>query len=395
MNTAAETKPRIQSIDLLRGLVMVIMALDHCRDFLHFDSANGSDPLDFKTTTTGLFLTRWITHYCAPIFLFLAGTSIYFGSKRRSLKAVSGFLITRGLWLIVLEVTIIYYGWVGNLNFSFVGLFVIWALGCGMMFMAGLVHLPKNILLVLGILLVFGHNLLDRFDGQVTETAGGFLWSVFHVPQVFPIDSSHNLFIGYPLLPWIGIMILGYVFGQLYNAEIPYEKRRKTLIQLGLGSIGLFILLRSGNFYGDAHHWQTQSTGIFSLLSFVDTTKYPPSLLYALMTIGPAFLFLAFAETWKNKFLDAITVFGRVPFFYYILHIYLIHAVALVVFIVSGYSLSNLDPTAIFGGFPKGFGVPLWAVYLLWAAVVVALYLPCRWYNKYKSSKGHWWLSYV
>jgi uncharacterized membrane protein len=427
MNTPAETKPRIQSIDLLRGLVMVIMALDHCRDFLHFDSVNGSDPLDFKTTTTGLFLTRWITHYCAPIFVFLAGTSIYFVSKRRSLKAVSGFLITRGLWLIVLEVTIIYYGWVGNLNFSFVGLFVIWALGCGMMFMAGLVHLPKNILLVLGILLVFGHNLLDRFDGQVTETAGGFLWSVFHVPQVFPIDSSHNLFIGYPLLPWIGIMILGYLFGQLYNADITYIKRRKTLTQLGLGSIGLFILLRSGNFYGDAHHWQTQSTGIFSLLSFVDTTKYPPSLLYALMTIGPAFLFLAFAEmstgritqqpkmksrdiaygnalknrnkityeTWKNKFIDAITVFGRVPFFYYILHIYLIHAVALVVFIVSGYSLSNLDPAAIFGGFPKGFGVPLWAVYLLWAAVVVALYLPCRWYNKYKTSKGHWWLSYV
>ncbi len=395
MNTPAQTKSRIQSIDLLRGLVMVIMALDHCRDFLHFDSVNGADPLDFKTTSTGLFLTRWITHYCAPIFVFLAGTSIYFVSKRRSLKAVSGFLITRGLWLIVLEVTIIYYGWVGNLNFAFVGLFVIWALGCGMLFMAGLVHLPKNILLVLGILLVFGHNLLDRFDGQVTETAGGFLWSVFHVPHVFSIDSAHNLFIGYPLLPWIGIMILGYVFGQLYNAEISFEKRRKTLIQLGLGSIGLFILLRSGNFYGDAHHWQTQSTGIFSLLSFVDTTKYPPSLLYALMTIGPAFLFLAFAESWKNKFLDAITVFGRVPFFYYILHIYLIHAVALVVFIASGYSLSNLDPTALFGGFPKGFGVPLWAVYILWAAVVVALYFPCRWYNKYKSSKGHWWLSYV
>ncbi len=395
MNTLAHTKPRIQSIDLLRGLVMVIMALDHCRDFLHFDSINGNDPLDFETTTTGLFLTRWITHFCAPIFVFLAGTSIFFVSKRRSLKAVSGFLITRGLWLIILEVTIIYYGWVGNFNFSFAGLFVIWALGCGMLFMAGLVHLPKNILLGLGILLVFGHNLLDRFDGQVTENLGGFLWSVLHVPHVFQFDSSHNLFIGYPLMPWIGIMILGYLFGQLYNADVTVAKRRKTLIQLGLGSIGLFILLRSCNFYGDAHFWQTQSTGIFSILSFVDTTKYPPSLLYALMTIGPAFLFLAYSETWKNKFLDAITVFGRVPFFYYILHIYLIHAVALAVFLASGYSLSNLDPTAIFGGFPKGFGVPLWAVYIIWATVVATLYFPCRWYNNYKSSKGHWWLSYV
>jgi uncharacterized membrane protein len=371
------------------------MALDHCRDFLHFDSINGNDPLDFETTTTGLFLTRWITHFCAPIFVFLAGTSIFFVSKRRSLKAVSGFLITRGLWLIILEVTVIYYGWVGNLNFSFVGLFVIWALGCGMLFMAGLVHLPKNILLGLGILLVFGHNLLDRFDGQVAENLSGFLWSVFHVQHVFPLDGSHYLFIGYPLLPWIGIMILGYLFGTLYNADITVAKRRKALIQLGLGSIGLFVILRSGNFYGDVHHWQTQSTNIFSILSFVDTTKYPPSLLYALMTIGPAFLFLAFAETWKNKFLDAITIIGRVPFFYYILHIYLIHALALAVFLASGYSLSNLDPTAIFGGFPKGFGVPLWAVYIIWAAVVATLYFPCRWYNKYKSSKGHWWLSYV
>lgn len=395
MTPLTETKHRIQSIDLLRGLVMVIMALDHCRDFLHFDSIIGKGPLDFNTTTPGLFLTRWITHFCAPVFIFLAGTSIFFVKQKRTLNYLTRFLLTRGLWLIVLEVTIIYYGWVGNLSYHFVGLFVIWALGCSMIIMAGLVHLPKKLLLALGILLVFGHNLLDRFDGQVTETTGGFLWSVFHVPHVFPLDSSHNLFIGYPLMPWIGIMILGYLFGNLYSADVSYEKRKKTLIQLGLGSIGLFILLRSGNFYGDAHFWQTQSTGIFSILSFVDTTKYPPSLLYALMTIGPAFLFLAYAETWKNKFLDAITVFGRVPFFYYILHIYLIHAVAFIVFFASGYTLSDLDPSSIFGGFPKGFGVSLWAVYALWALVVVILYFPCRWYNTYKSRNGHWWLSYV
>jgi uncharacterized membrane protein len=190
-------------------------------------------------------------------------------------------------------------------------------------------------------------------------------------------------------------MILGFVFGNLYKPTVSFEQRRKSLIQLGLSSIALFILLRLGNFYGDHHFWKTQSTVSFSILSFLDTSKYPPSLLYALMTIGPAFLFLAFAETWKSKFLDAITVFGRVPFFYYILHVYLIHAVAFVIFFASGYTLSDLDPNSVFGGYPKGYGVPLWAVYLLWALVVVILYFPCRWYNKYKSSKGHWWLSYV
>ncbi|MFM9946192.1 MAG: DUF1624 domain-containing protein [Bacteroidia bacterium] len=395
MNSITETKPRIQSIDLLRGLVMVIMALDHCRDFFHFDSINGQSPLDFKTTNTALFLTRWITHFCAPVFVFLAGTSIFFVRQKRSLNYLSKFLLTRGLWLILLEVTVIYFGWVGNLSYAFVGLFVIWVIGLSMVLMAGLVRLPNPVLLVLGILLVFGHNLLDGLDETINKDLSGFIWSVLHVPNFFNLDATHSLFVGYPLMPWLGIMILGYLFGNLYKPEVAYEKRKKTLIQLGIGSIILFTLLRSGNFYGDHHYWQTQATKIFSVLSFIDTSKYPPSLLYSLMTIGPAFLFLAFAERWKGKFSDMVTVFGRVPFFYYILHIYLIHAVAFVIFFASGYHLSDLDPQSVFGGFPKGFGVPLWAVYLLWALVVVILYFPCRWYNKYKSSKGHWWLSYV
>ncbi len=395
MNTSTETKPRIQSIDLLRGLVMVIMALDHCRDFFHFDSINGQNPLDFKTTNTALFLTRWITHFCAPVFVFLAGTSIFFVKQKRSLNNLSKFLLTRGLWLILLEVTIIYFGWVGNLSYAFVGLFVIWVIGLSMVLMAGLVRLPNLVLFVLGILLVFGHNLLDGFDEPINKDFSGFIWSVLHVPNFFDLNVNHGLFVGYPLMPWLGIMILGYLFGNLYKPEVTIEKRRKTLIQLGIGCIILFVLLRSGNFYGDHHPWQIQATTIFSMFSFIDTTKYPPSLLYALMTIGPAFLFLAFAEKWKNKFLNAITVFGRVPFFYYILHIYLIHAVAFIIFFASGYHLSDLNAQSIFGGFPKGFGVNLWAVYALWALVVVVLYFPCRWYNNYKSSKGYWWLSYL
>jgi len=390
-----KSKPRIQSIDLLRGLVMILMALDHCRDFFHLGSINGNDPLNFNTTFTALFLTRWITHFCAPIFVFLAGTSIFFVSQKRPLSQVSKFLVTRGLWLILLEITVIYYGWVGNLNYHFLGLFVIWAIGCSMVFMAALIYLPNKVLFLIGFLLIFGHNAMDKFDSPIPDNLGGFLWSIFHVQHVFTFDATHLLFIGYPLLPWIGIMLMGYLFGNLYGPNVSFTKRYKTLIKLGLTCIILFIALRLGNFYGDHHYWYIQSTSVFSILSFIDTTKYPPSLLYALMTLGPAFLFLAFTEKWNGKTQRFITVFGRVPFFYYILHIYLIHVVAFVIFFSTGYSLSDLDPKMLFGGFPKGFGVNLGYVYLLWAAIIVILYFPCSWYNNYKNRHNHWWLSYL
>ncbi len=380
---------------MLRGLVMILMALDHSRDFFHADSINGLNPLDLEKTTPALFFTRWITHFCAPVFVFLAGTSIFFMQKTRSAASLSTFLISRGLWLVLLEFTLINWGWIGNMSYHFVGLFVIWVLGLSMVLMAGLIRLPKPWLLFLGLALVFGHNAFDGFNDAATQGFPGFIWSVLHVSHLYQIDSTHHLFVGYPLLPWLGIMILGYLLGQIYDADFSREKRKKILITLGWGCLALFVALRIGNFYGDAHHWELQTTGFYTLLSFIDTSKYPPSLLYALMTLGPACLFLAFFENVKGWLIQFALVFGRVPFFYYLLHIYLIHLIAFILFFASGFQWSDLDGNALFGGFPKGFGYSLWVVYALWMLVVLLLYLPCRWYHRYKSNHKAWWLSYL
>jgi len=374
---------------------MIFMALDHCRDFFYAHSIAGNDALDFKTTNTFLFLTRWITHFCAPIFVFLAGTSIFFVKQRRTVKAVSWFLLTRGLWLILLEITLINWGWIGNLSYHFLGLFVIWALGFSMLFMALFIHLPKKILLILGILLVGAHNFLDSYNTPISNDLSGYIWSILHVPHFFPLDKTHALFVGYPLIPWVGLMILGYLLGQFYRSDFAPQKRQNFLKGTGIACILAFVVLRSGNFYGDYFHWETQQNFAFTVLSFINTTKYPPSLLYTLMTIGPGLIFLALAEKWKSKLLDTISIFGRVPFFYYIIHVYLIHAVALLLFFGSGYQWSDLDPEAVFAGFPKGFGVNLCMTYALWVVVVFIMYFPCRWYNRYKSTHKHWWLSYL
>ncbi len=388
-------KSRVQSIDLLRGLVMIIMALDHARDFFHAATNSGIDPLDFSKTSPVLFLTRWITHFCAPVFVFLSGTSIYFVSQRKTKQELSRFLFTRGIWLMIMELTIVYFGWEGTLSYLFFGAFVIWVLGLSMVVLSVLIFLPRILLLILSLVIVFGHNLLDPFDANVSQSLSGFLYSVLHVPHEFVIDSKHTFLVLYPLLPWVGVMALGIFFGELYKPDISVQKRKKILLQLGLGTILLFVILRSGNFYGESFHWKTQSTEIFTLLSFINTTKYPPSLLYLLMTIGPGMLFLAFAEQWKNKLTSKIIVYGRVPFFYYILHIYLLHAIALVIFFANGHQLSELNHGKYLGGFGPGNGIHLWQTYLLWMGAVVLLYFPCRWYNNYKSTHTNWWLSYL
>jgi uncharacterized membrane protein len=387
-------RPRIQSIDLLRGVAMIIMALDHTRGMLHSSETTGNDPLDFATTTPLLFLTRWITHFCAPVFVFLAGASVFFSSVKKSKKEISSFLLTRGLWLMLLEVTVVYFAWENYFYYAYLMLQVIWAIGLSMVMLSALIYLPKRILFVIGLLLVFGHNLLDRVD-FVKNSIGGFIWSVMHVPHEFKLDNSHIIDVAYPVIPWLGLMILGFIFGELYKKDVDPKQRKKILIQLGTSSILLFILLRSGNFYGDAHHWQHQSTSVFTILSFVDTVKYPPSLLFILMTIGPALIFLAFTEKWKNKFLGYIVVFGRVPLFYYVLHLYLIHTITWILFFATGHSWSELDFINRAGGFPKGFGFHLWQIYIIWIIVVLLLYLPCKWYNNYKSTHHYWWLSYI
>jgi uncharacterized membrane protein len=379
---------RIGSIDLLRGTVMIIMALDHVRDYFHAD-AFLYDPLDLQKTSVLLFFTRWITHFCAPVFVFLAGTSAFFVGQRKTKKELSVFLFTRGIWLILLELTVLSFGWSFNAHFPMLALIVIWALGVSMIALSLLVHLPIKIILIIGIVLVAGHNLLDGVHAPGTGIKSIF-WAILHEPAIFNLEGK-NLFVGYPIIPWIGLMALGYCFGQLYAPLFTPEKRKRILILLGAGAILLFVVLRFPNIYGDAAEWSRQSSPVYSFLSFINTTKYPPSLLYVLMTIGPALLFLAFTERPLNKFGKIVSVYGRVPFFYYLLHIYIIHVAAMLAaefsnhdwrdMIISGWV--NFDPQL------RGYGFDLWVVYAIWIILVVALFPLCRWYDKYKATHRH------
>lgn len=386
---------RIASIDLLRGTVMIIMALDHVRDYFHAD-AFVYDPLDLEKTSPFLFFTRWITHFCAPTFVFLAGCSAFLTGQRKTRKELSFFLFTRGIWLIFLELTIVNFGWLFNWRLPTLPLIVIWALGISMIALAALIHLPKKIILAVGFILVAGHNFLDPI--QVAEPGPlKFFWSVLHVPGVFNI-AGKNIFVGYPIIPWIGLMAIGYCFGQLYRPAIEAARRKRILITLGLSAVALFILLRLFNIYGDASPWTSQSSSFYTFLSFIRTTKYPPSFLYILMTIGPALIFLALTERANGKLSSIISVYGRVPFFYYILHIYIIHLLAMFAaeffhknwtdMIVSFWV--NFDPQL------QGYGFDLWVSYVLWIVIVVGLYPLCRWFDRYKrNNKDKKWLSYV
>ena len=396
MNSVSLPKQRIASIDLLRGLIMIIMALDHVRDYFHY-SAFQFDPLDLTKTSAPIFFTRWITHFCAPIFMMLAGTSAFLTGQRKSKKELSWFLFTRGLWLVFIEMVVVNFGWNFDIHFHSIFFITIWALGISMIVLAALIHLPKQIILAVGILLVFGHNLLDNVH-VLGQTAAAFGWSLLHEFHLFKWHGE-LVVVGYPVLPWIGIMTLGYCLGNFYVASYDAAKRKKALLQIGFGAIALFILLRSGNFYGDAHHWENQKTVFFNLLSFIDTTKYPPSLLYALMTLGPALIFLALTENAKSGISKIISVYGRVPMFYYIIHIYFIHLLAMIcseLFTTYDWSKWLLkEPLWFTEGF-KGYGYPLAIVYLVWIIVVVVLYPLCKRYDKYKQAhKEKWWLSYL
>jgi uncharacterized membrane protein len=382
---------RITSIDLLRGIVMIIMALDHTRDYFHADSLR-FEPTDLEQTNVILFFTRWITHFCAPVFVFLAGTSSFLSSQRKTKKELTVFLLKRGLWLMLLEVTIINFGWSFNIKLPFIGLQVIWALGISMIALAALIHLPKKIILITGIIIVAGHNLLDSIHFN------GFAWAALHEEKLFRVNSTHLIRVTYPVLPWIGVMALGYCFGSLYASNINAARRKQWLLVIGSSAIFAFILLRLINVYGDLHPWTEQKSIAFTFLSFLNTAKYPPSLLYILMTIGPALIFLAFAETISGKLAKAIIHIGRVPMFYYVLHIYLIHLIAMLAAQLSGYSWSDMilqrrtwvDPQL------KGYGFSLGVTYLVWIGIVLLLYPLCKWYDKYKTAhKEKWWLSYL
>lgn len=396
LSATLETNKRILSIDLLRGLVMVIMALDHVRDYFHA-GAFLYDPLDLEKTSTILFFTRWITHFCAPVFMFLAGTSAFLVGQRKTKKQLSAFLLKRGLWLVFLELVIVNFGWNFAITFPTMLFIVIWALGISMIVLAGLIHLPKKIILLIGILLVAGHNLLDSIHVP-GNTLPAFGWSLLHDPNFFTWQGK-SLFIGYPVLPWIGIMALGYCLGNLYTTGYDAAKRKRTLLLIGGSAIGLFILLRLTNVYGDAAHWSQQKSPFLTFLSFIKTSKYPPSLLYILMTLGPAMIFLAFTEKANNAVAKVFSVYGRVPMFYYILHIYLIHLTAMIAsefFTNVDWRTWLLNQPLWFNDGLKGYGFSLKIVYLVWLVIVIGLYPLCKWYDRYKANhKEKWWLSYL
>lgn len=395
MNTPLKSV-RIESIDLLRGLVMIIMALDHVRDYFHAD-AYLYNPLNLDKTSVAIFATRWVTHFCAPVFVFLAGTSAYLVGSRKGKQALSAFLLKRGLWLVVLELTVVNFSWFFNVQFSMIALTVIWALGMGMIVMASIIHLPFKMVLALGLMLVAGHNLLDgvHVDGDGISAIG---WALLHGFQAFQISGT-TLFVGYGLLPWIGVMLLGYCFGVLYQPSTDVVFRKKMLLYLGSGAIILFAVIRLINSYGDPFPWTTQPSPLYTFLSFMNVMKYPPSLLYILITLGPALLFLAVSENLKDKLSQSVIALGRVPMFYYVIHIYVIHVLALFAALATGFEASDMVFTSTWvTDSPNliGYGFNLGITYLVWIGIVLALFPLCTWYDGYKTRhREKWWLSYL
>ncbi len=388
---------RIESIDLLRGLVMVIMALDHVRDYFHY-GAFFVDPTNLETTTPILFFTRFVTHFCAPVFVLLAGTSAFLQSSKKTKPVLFKFLFTRGIWLIMLEMLVNNLIWTFDFTFSLQIFQVIWAIGFSMVCLSFLIYLPKKTILVIGILLIAGHNVLDGIvmEGQSFQS---ILWYLLHQEHMIVSAASDKLiFLHYPLIPWIGLMALGYCFGQLYEKDFDAQLRKKWLLGLGFGSIALFLVFRTINIYGDLVPWTVQNTTTKTVLSFFNVTKYPPSLLYLCITVGPSLLFLVAVENVKNKISDFFLVFGRVPLFFYFLHVLVIHVFAIIGILLFGGTWQDMILTAesFLGGNLATYGYSLFVVYLVWIGVVLMLYPFCKKYMMYKANnKDKWWLSYL
>jgi uncharacterized membrane protein len=413
---------RIDSIDLLRGIVMVIMMLDHTRDFVHRDVLLGYDPTDLSRTNVALFFTRWITHFCAPVFVFLAGTGAYLQFARgKSKRELSRFLFTRGLWLIVLEVTVIRLAVTFNVDYRFVGgLQVIWVLGVSMIVLAALIHLPLRVVGGFGVAMIALHNLLDgvrvqswRGPESAVPSIGAKVWILLHQGfEAFPVlwfFPSPVLFVVYPLIPWVGVMAAGYAFGAVYQWEA--QRRRRLLLILGSVATLLFVVLRFVNVYGDSARWSRQSTASFTLLSFLNTTKYPPSLLFLLMTLGPALILLAWFESQRGpargltsqgslsfggKLRNALVTFGRVPLFFYILQWFTAHIISVIVHFAAGKPVRWMFGSGSFlTGPPPGVGFNLAVVYVCWIVGILLLYPLCKWFAGVKARRRDWWLSYL
>lgn len=399
MTTPATPILRVNAVDLLRGIVMVIMLLDHTREFFH-NAGLSFDPTDLTQTNPILFFTRWITHFCAPTFVFLAGTGAYLQTMRgKSKPELSRFLITRGLWLILLEFTVIRILVWFNLDFHFaLMLQVIWAIGVGMIVLAGLIYLPLRVVAIGSIAMIVLHNLLDGIQVQPP----GFwasVWLILHQPGIIFFTPKVYGLVLYPLIPWIGVLAAGYCFGAIYQWEA--ERRQRFLFKLGTAMLVGFVVLRGINIYGDPSKWSVQKNALFTLLSFLNVSKYPPSLLFLLMTLGTGILALSWFERRGNSSQGTMSrifiTFGRVPLLFYMGQWFTAHGLAIVVSYLAG------KPTAwLFMGLleqprpnPGNLGFRLWVVYLFWLIGLLLLYPLCRWFAEVKRRRKDWWLSYL
>ena len=390
--------PRIQSVDILRGIVMVIMALDHVRDFFH-DNSQLFSPEDLTRTSAPLFFTRWITHFCAPVFVFLAGTGSYLATRRGMTRAaVSRFLVARGIWLVIVEMTLVLFAATFNLSYAFVIWQVIWAIGWSMIALAALVFLPWRLLLLFSVALIAGHN---AFDGIQSAQLGsfGWIWKILHEGFVsVQLAGGRVAYVIYPLVPWIGVMSAGYCLGRVF--EFDPDRRRRIFMWVGLGLTAAFLALRFVNAYGDPRPWSVQPDGLKTVLSFLRASKYPPSLLFLLMTLGPSLVALSLLDRIQVRGSNPLLAFGRVPLFYYVVHWYVLHLVAVgfawmrygrVDFMFTLPPALSMSPTA----YPAGYGYDLWIVYLVWVSIVAALYPLCRWFAGVKARRQSVWLSYL
>ena len=391
-------RPRLESVDVLRGAVMILMALDHTRDF--FGDAAAS-PTNLATTTVPLFLTRWVTHFCAPVFFLLAGTGARLAATRRTTGEISRFLLTRGLWLVVLELTAMRAIWQFNVDYHLIILNVLWALGWSMVALAALVWLPIAWIAAVGAAMVLLHN---AADGIAAQRFGALapLWNVIHQPGLIVATPRIVVLLAYPLVPWIGVMALGYALGEVMTWAP--ERRRAVVARLGAALVVAFVALRATNVYGDPGRWAPQRSAAFTVLSFINATKYPPSLLFLAMTLGPALLALAWLDRrlvarGSSRVLEVVRTYGRVPFFYYLLHALLLHVIAVVAYAVRFHTIAPAFQSPTPDRFPitqlPGWPVSLPWVYLTWVVVVALTYPVCRWYAALKARRRDWWLSYL
>jgi len=380
---------------------MIIMALDHVRDFIHRGAMSGASPTDLLTTTAGLFMTRWVTHFCAPVFMFTAGLGAYFYLRNgeRTKGQLSRFLVTRGLWLMFLELTVMQLAYNFNAATSNpIFLLVLWVLGACMIVLAALIWMPITWLTAISVLTIVLHNTLDGIRAQ---SLGGWapLWTLLHQVGAFPF-AGRILIAPYSLIPWFAVMALGFCAGPIF--AMPAGDRRRRLLRLGAAATIAFAIVRAINVYGDPARWSAQPTAVFTLLSFLNTTKYPPSLAFLLMTLGPALIAVSFLDRLTLSRSNPLIVFGRVPLFYFVLHFMLAH-VAAVVLAIARYGSAAFSfawqPVPSMGGpaklFPPDFGYDLWVAYAVWITIVILMYPLCRWFAQLKERRGDWWLSYL